>query len=192
MAVSGLNTSIAEAFGKVSVRERRLLAVVGLLVLVLAPIKAFDMRAQALAANEAAHADLALAKATARRASGQGVAAQLQKTRDEIREWSWEAPSVPVGQVMAQREMTDLAARGGLSGAEVKAAGRPEPAGAATLVGVEVSAPFNWSGLSGFLSGLSSSGKGFILESVSKTDDKEPRLKIVVRLPVVLAEPQAT
>ncbi len=192
MAAFGLTTSIAEAFGKVSVRERRLLAGLALLALILAPMKAFEMRAEALAANEAAHAELQLAKTNARRASGQGVAAQLQKTRDEIREWSWAAPSVAVGQVMAQNEMSSLAASGGLAGAEVRASGRPEPAGSVTLVGVEVTAPFSWSGLSGFLSGLSSSGKGFILESVSKTEDKEPKVKILVRLPVVLAEPEAT
>jgi hypothetical protein len=93
---------------------------------------------------------------------------------------------------MAQNELSGLAAGGGLTGAEVSPAGRPEPAGAVTMVGVEVTAPFSWSGVSGFLSGLSSSGKGFVLDSVTKTDDKDPKVKIVVRLPVVLEGAETT
>jgi hypothetical protein len=94
--------------------------------------------------------------------------------------------------VIAQDEVADIAASGGLAGAEVKAAGRPAAAGAVTMVGVEVTAPFSWSGLSGFLSGLSSSGKGFILQSVAMTEDKDPKVKLLVLLPIVIVEAQAT
>lgn len=191
MASVGLSTQIAGAVARVSPRERRLLAGLCLVVLVLAPLKAFDMRSNAVEENEAAHEQLAAATANARRASGQGLSAQLQKTREEVADWSWPAPSPAVGQVIAQDALAGMAASGGLAGAEVRALGRPDPVGAATMVGVEVTAPFSWSGLSGFLSGLSASGKGFVLESVTKTDDKEPKVRIHLRLPIVIEEPAA-
>ena len=189
MAGLGLSTQITGAFARVNPRERKLLAALGLIVLVMAPLKAFDMRAGAVAENEAAQAQLAQVMVNAKRASGQGLSTQLAKTREEVADWSWPAPSPAVGQVIAQDALMQMAASGGLAGAEVRALGRPQTAGAATMVGVEVTAPFSWTGLSGFLSGLSASGKGFVLESVTKTDDKEPKVRIHVRLPIVIEEP---
>ena len=179
---------IGDAFARVSPRERKLLAGLALIALILAPLKAFEMRQTALEDNRLVQEQVAAAKAAARRATGQGLGAQIERTQDEIRDWSWSAPSVAVGQVMAQNELAEMAAAGGLAAAQVSAVGKPVAAGAVTLVGIEIEAPFNWSGLSGFLGELSQSGKGFILEEVAMTEDKTPKLEILVRVPVSLAE----
>ncbi len=184
----GKPTQLSEAFARIKPRERLLLGVLLLIALIFAPLRVLEMRTAALDENRAAHETLAAAKQAARRAGGSGLAASLERTRDEVRDWSYSAPSPAVGQVMAQNELSEIAAAAGLAGAQVSATGKPVDAGAVTLVGVEVEAPFSWSGLSGFLAGLSESGKGFVLESIRMTEDKTPKLELVLRLPVTLAE----
>ena len=184
--------SIAPSLGalsRISVRERRLLLVLLLAGLAIAPLMTFNMRRKAQDENVDAHAALTTARLNARRATGAGLAGQIEETKKDIQGWSYTAPSVPVGQVTVQNRMGEIAATAGLVGAETRAMPKVQPAGPVTFAPVEVIAPFSWSGLSGFLNGVSGTGKGFILDSVTLTEDKDPKLKVALRLPLVIETP---
>lgn len=182
--VLDLFAGLSAQFGKVSARERRLLAVLGLGLLLAAPIKAFDLYQNAQARNLAARAALDAQLSQARTFSAGGVGGQLARERAQIRAWSWQAASAPVGRVIAQDRIAAIAAHAGMTDFEVKAADKIEHVGGVDLVKVDIEAPFSWRGLSFLLAGLGDTGKGFLVESLTIQDGAKPRLKMSLKLPM--------
>lgn len=130
---------------------------------------------------------LASAEQAAQRASRGGLAGRLEEAREEVRAWSWQAPSAEVGQVLAQRDMMRIASSAGLRDVRIEARIAMDQAGEVTLAPLDLRSKFEWRSLSGFMTALEGTGKGFVLDSVEMTDDREPELRILVRIPVMIA-----
>ena len=183
LTASEIPSALSAQIARVNPRERRLLAILALAALVAAPLKAFDLYQSAQSRNIAAHADLDQALQTARSARAGGVGGQMARQRQEIQAWSWQAPSAPVGRVLAQDRIAAIATHAGLTDAEIKAADKIERVGGVDLVKVDVDAAFSWAGFSGLLAGLSETGKGFLVENLVIEDAVKPRLKMSLKLP---------
>ena len=186
--LSELNSRVAAFAGRIKPSERRLLTLLVLAGLLAAPIQAFDMVQTASQRNTDAQTALDATRQTLRRGQG-GIAGQVNIQKAAVRDWSWRADNLDVGKVMIQNQVSELADKAGLVGAEVKVDEKPQTAGEVQLVGLEVTAPFTWPGLSGFLAALQATGKGFILDQVQLPDDDKPRLKITLRAPLMITTP---
>jgi hypothetical protein len=190
LPASDFTAAISAQFARVSPRERRLLAVLALAAIVAAPIKALDLYQQAQSRNLAARDQLSQALLAARSLRSGGVGGQLARQREEIKAWSWTAPSAAVGRVIAQDRIAAIATAAGMADAEIKAAEKIERAGGVELVKVDIDAPFTWANLSALLSGLSATGKGFVVDSLTIQDAPKPRLKMGLKLPMTTGAPQ--
>jgi Flp pilus assembly protein TadG len=153
--------------------------------LLAAPIKTFDMVESASQRNTDAQTALDNVRKALRRGQG-GIAGQVNTQKTAVGDWSWRADNIDVGKVMIQNNLSELADKAGLAGAEVKVDEKLQTAGDVQLVSLEITAPFTWPGLSGFLAGLQATGKGFILDQVQLPDDDKPRLKITLRAPLMI------
>jgi type II secretory pathway component PulM len=181
-AVSTLSTAIGSPFARMTPRERKLLAGLLLIGLIVAPIQAFSWMQDAEARYIEAHAGLE----AARLGSRSGMQAQLARQRQEVRDWSWQASSPSVGRVVVQDEVRKLAQDAGMTGVEIRSADKIETAGEVSLVRVEVAAPFDWTTFTAFLFELNSYGKGFLIDSLVLQDDEQPKVRIVLKLPLVV------
>jgi hypothetical protein len=192
-AVSDLSSAVGAQFAKVSPRERRLLGVLALAIAVALPVKAFDYYQTAQARKLTARAELNTELQAARSVRADGVGGQLARQRQEIRAWSWQATSAPVGRVLAQDRIAAIAAHAGMAtDTQIKAADKIERIGGVDLVRVDIDAPFTWAGLSGLLVGLSETGKGFMVEALTIQDAPKPRLKMTLKLPMTAVPGTAT
>jgi hypothetical protein len=187
LAASEFPSALSAQLARVSPRERRLLAILALAAVVAAPVKAFDIYQSAQSRNIAAHADLDQALQAARSARSGGVGGQTARQRQEIQAWSWQAPSAPIGRVLAQDRIAAIATHAGLADAEIKGADKIEHVGGIDLVKVDVDAAFSWAGFSGLLAGLAETGKGFLVDSLTIDDAAKPRLKMSLKLPMSAA-----
>lgn len=182
-AVSRLNTALGDQIGRISSRERKLLAGLVLIGLIVAPIQAYGWMQDA----KARHLEAQAALETAKRGSRAGIQAQISKQRQDVRGWSWQASSPAVGRVIIQDKIRQLATEAGMTEVEIKSADKIETAGEVSLIRVEVAAPFNWSSFTAFLFSLNSYGKGFVIDSLVLQDDEKPKVKVVLKLPLVVA-----
>jgi len=181
--VSRLGVSLGDQFARTTPRERKLLAALVLIGLVVAPIQAFDWMQNA----EARHIEAQAALETAKRNSRAGIQAQIATQRQEVKSWSWQASSPAVGRVIIQDKIRQLATEAGMTEVEIKSAEKIEAAGEVNLIRVEVAAPFNWQSFTGFLFNLNTYGKGFMIDSLVLQDDEHPKVRIVLKLPLVVA-----
>src|SRR4051812_43241298 len=191
LAASRSTDFLGEWLGRISPRERWLLAILGLAAAVIAPIESFSLYSAAQDRLTSAQDQLHQASQTARTLRSGGVGGQLARQREEIKSWSWQAPSAAVGRVIAQDRIAAIATAAGMADAEIKAGEKIEHAGGIDLVKVDIDAPFTWANLSALLSGLSATGKGFVVDSLTIQDAPKPRLKIGLKLPMVSAAPEA-
>jgi len=186
-AFSGIRASLDGQIARLSPNERRLLTGLSALIPLGALFLAYNFQQSASQAHSDAQTALESARQAAGRSSGANLAHEIDKTRAEVRAWSWQGSSVAVAQVKAQSDVARMAATAGLANPEVKTSDRLETAGDVTFAPIEITAPFSWSGLSGLMSGLAASGKGFVLEEVQLTGDKEPKLRVNLKAPLVVA-----
>lgn len=191
LAATDVSPAIAAQLARISPRERRLLAVLAMAALVVAPLKAFDMAQQARDRNFTAQADLEKQRRAIHSVQAGGVGGQTARQRQEIKAWSWPASTAPVGRALAQDRIGSIAAAAGLTGAEVKAGEKIDHAGGVDLVRVNLEAPFTWGGLARLLTGLAETRKGFMVESLTIDDALAPKLRMVFKLPVALEQPTA-
>src|SRR5205085_9842815 len=133
LAASEIPSALSAQLARVSPRERRLLAVLALAAVVAAPVKAFDLYQSAQSRNIAARADLDQALQAARSLRAGGVGGQMARQRQEIQAWSWQAPSAPIGRVLAQDRIAAIATPAGLADAEIKGAEKDERGGRTDL-----------------------------------------------------------
>ena len=190
LAASRSTDFFGEQLARVSPRERWLLAILGLALAVIAPVEAYGFYGKAQDRLAAAQEQLHTASQTARALRAGGVGGQLARQRDEIKAWSWAAPSAAVGRVIAQDRIAAIVTAAGMADAEIKAADKIEHAGGIDLVKVDIDAPFTWANLSGLLAGLSATGKGFVVDSLTIQDAPKPRLKVGLKLPMTTAAAQ--
>jgi type II secretory pathway component PulM len=192
-AASELPSVLSAQFARVSPRERRLLAVLGVIALFVGAFESFDLYQTAQARKIAARAALDSELQAAKAVRADGVGGQLTRQRQEIQAWSWQASSAPVGRVLAQDRIAALAAHAGMSAdTEIKAADKIEHVGGIDLVRVDIDAPFTWAGFSGLLSGLAGTGKAFMVDALTIQDAPKPRLKMTLKLPMTATpEPAA-
>ncbi len=185
-ALSTMMPAASAQFARISARERKLLAGLALAALVVAPVKTFDWAQAAGERQVQAQQALDTALQAARGARGGGVQGQLAQQRKDIANWSWQAPSAPIGRVVAQDQITSIAIRAGMTGAEIKPADKIEKIGEVDFAKIEIDAPFAWPSFTAFLSGLAATGKGFMIDSLTVQDDVKPRLKLVLKLPIAV------
>lgn len=185
MPAPAISNQLAEAFSRRTPNERRLLAGLAVVALAVAPVKALSFKDDATTRNEAAHAELDRVQLLVQRNQG-SVGGQLASERGAVQAWSWRAENAEVGSVLVQNRLAEMAEQAGLADIDVKVNGKAVQAGGVHLVPLELTADFNWRGVSGLLSSMESSGKGFVIDSVQKPDSDKPRLKLNVRVPIVL------
>lgn len=187
-AASRLSASLGDQFARITPRERKLLGLLLLIGLIVAPIQAFGWMQDA----QARHVEAQAALETARRNSRAGIQAQISQQRQDVRGWSWQASSPAVGRVIIQDKVRQLATEAGMTEVEIKSADKIEAAGEVSLIRVEVAAPFNWSSFTAFLFNLNTYGKGFLIDSLVLQDDEQPKVRVVLKLPLVVAEDTAS
>jgi hypothetical protein len=184
-----LKTTLDAQLAKLSANERRLLMILSLLIPVGALYFAYSFQQSAQQDHNDAQARFAEAQLAARRTTGSSLASDIEKSRAQVREWSWEGSTVAVAQVRAQSQIAELAANSGLANAEVKTSDHFEPAGEVTLAPIDITAPFSWPALSEFMSALTATGKGFVLEQVQLTTDRDPKVRISLKAPLTVSPP---
>ena len=178
-----LKLPFADAFQRLSARERLLVMLALMAALIMAPLKAYDWADHAQEGYLQAALDLAAARQST--ASGHnGLAGQLADTRSEIRGWSWMAPSASVGQVILQDEIAKLAKGAGMTEVDVRAIPGMDRVGGVDFVKVELTAAFSWPTLTHFLSDLAAPQKGFMVETMTIQGDAPARVRMVLRLPL--------
>lgn len=182
---AGAFTGLQAGIARMKPRERLMLGGMVLLMLGGGAYYAYTLVVDAKSADAQAQADLQ----TARSGSTGALAKQVKIQTDDVRSWTWVAETPAIGRVIMEDQLAGLALRAGMGGATVKASDKPELIGGVNFIDVSVEAPFSWSGLSGFLSGLEGLGKGFVVNSVSVSDDVAPKLRIVVRMPLATTPP---
>jgi hypothetical protein len=184
-AASELPSALGAQLARVNPRERRMLAVLALVVGLAVPFKAFDYYQTAQGRKIEARAALDEQLQAARSVRADGVSGRVAQQRQEIRAWSWQASSAPVGRVLAQDRIAAIASHAGMTAdTEIKAADKIEHVGGIDLVRVDIDAPFTWGALSGLLAGLAETGKGFMVEALTIQDAPKPRLKMTLKLPM--------
>jgi hypothetical protein len=182
---SALKTALDAQAAKLSSSERRLLMVLALVIPFGGLILAWNYQQDALRKHEEAQAEVSEARQQAGRTAGPALAEDLKKTREEVRRWSWQGNTVAVAQVRAQSDIAEIAANAGLVNAEVKTSDRLERAGEVTFAPIDITAPFSWQALAGFMQGLTATGKGFVVEEVQLTPDRDQKVRISLKAPLV-------
>lgn len=176
---------------RITPRERRLLTILGLIALVVAPILTFTWAQDAQERNLAAREQVDQERQVQRSLSSSGVGGQAARQMAEIKVWSWPASTAQVGKVLAQDRIAAIAAHAGLTGAEIKASDKIEHVGGVDLVRIDIDAPFTWAGLSGLLTGLAETHKGFLVDAMTIDAGAKPLFKMTLKLPIVAEVPTA-
>ena len=183
------NWSLPPAIQRLSGRERLLIGSLGMIALILLPLKAYDWQQTAAADVAGAQVDLAGAQQAARGGQGLQVVNQLSKQNRDIRAWSWIAPSRPVARVMLENSLATLGLKVGMPSIEVKSSDLIETVGGVDFVRLDVTAPFDWATTTKFLAELSKTNKGFILDSIAVPEETPPKAQMVLRLPIAAPKP---
>jgi len=173
--------SLSGFAARLSVRERRLLALLALVALVVAPVVAVSRMQDAKSRNIEAQAALEQAQGGGRG----GLTADLVRSRQQIRAWSWQAATPEIGRVIVQDSIRRIAAEAGMSEVDLRSSDRIETAGEVSFVRVDLSANFDWKSFTAFLSGLGAYGKGFMVESMNVQDNDKPKLRMTLKMPVI-------
>lgn len=189
-ALADLNAQAAGLVARLKPSERRLLSLLALAALIGVVVLALDVAQKASARNTTAQAGLDRARQVLRRNQG-SAAGQVAEVRSQVRAWSWQADTTEVGKVLIQSEVADIAKKAGLSEVEVKVADKVQDEGEVKLVTLDVTAPFTWPGLAAFLEGLEGAGKGYVLDTVQLPDDDKPRLRVIIRAPLMVIQTAA-
>ena len=183
---SGQTSALNAQVARLSPNERLLLTLLGLVALVGALYLAFIFQQGARHDHQIAQDELAEARQQVGRTAGPTLTADMARSRQEVRAWSWQGSTIAVAQVRAQNDIAEIAANSGLANAEVKTNDRLEVAGEVTFAAMDISAPFSWPALAGFMQGLTNTGKGFVVEQVQLTADRDPKVRISLKAPLVL------
>jgi len=191
-SLSRLKTSLDAQVAKLSVNERRLLLVLTLVATAGLAYLAFSFQLAARNDHTEAQNRFSEAEQAAGRATSGALASDLARGKAEVREWTWQGSTIEVAQVRAQSQIAEIAANTGLANAEIKTSDKFETAGDVTLAPFEIQAPFSWPALAGFMSGLTATGKGFVVEQVQLTTDRDMKVRISLKAPLtVIAAPKA-
>ncbi|HET9159600.1 MAG TPA: GspMb/PilO family protein [Caulobacteraceae bacterium] len=189
LAAPDPTSALSAQLARISPRERMLLGVLALVAVVVAPVMAFDFYQKAETRNVAAREDLSRQMLVLKSVGAAGAGGQAARQREEVRAWSWEAPSAPIARVLAQDRIAAIVASAGITDAEIRGLDKIETAGGVELVKVDIDVPFTWGNLSKLLSGLSETKKGFLVEAMTIQDAAKPRLKMTLKLPTTRPPP---
>jgi hypothetical protein len=191
LAAADFTTALSAPLARVTPRERRMLAVLALVALLVAPVMAYSWAQEAQDRNFNARQDLEAQRQAQRAVSAGGVGGQTARQMAEIKAWSWPASTAQVGKVLAQDRIAAIAVRAGLIGAEIKASDKIEHAGPVDMARIDIEAPFTWAGLSGLLAGLADTHKGFLVEALTIDAGTKPLLKMSIKVPITPDTPTA-
>lgn len=181
-----LKTSLDAQVAKLSANERRLLLILTLIATGGLFYLAFSFQLSARHDHTEAQTRFSEAEQAAGRATSGALASDLARGKAQVREWTWQGSTVEVAQVRAQSQIAEIAANTGLANAEIKTSDHFETAGDVTLAPFEIQAPFSWPALSGFMSGLTATGKGFVVEQVQLTTDRDMKVRISLKAPLTV------
>jgi hypothetical protein len=167
-------------------RERLLIAALGLVGLILLPIKVYDWQQTTAATVAEEQSDLAGAKQMARSTTGLGFPSLLAENRLAIRSWSWMGPSPAVGRVLIESQISDMALKAGMTHVEVKSADLIQSIGGVDFVRLDIAGPFDWLTLYKFMAALANSKKGFVIDSIAASDETPSRLHLLLSVPLLV------
>ncbi len=173
--------------GRLSTRERYLILGAAFVALTLAPLKAYDWDQAALAAYQGARADLDSQNEVLARSHTGYLRKQLESEYAAIDRWAWPAPSLAIGRVMIEEQVSNAAEHAGLMNALIKSNEVTQHAGDVDFISVDVSAPFTWTGVDQFLHALSAKGRAFQLQSISLELGNISVVKLTIRAAIRVA-----
>ena len=149
--------------------------------LTLAPLKAYDWDQAALVAYQNAWSDLNSQNEVMARSHTGYIRNKLDSEYAAIDRWAWPAPSLTIGRVMVEEQVSNAADRAGLLNAQIKSTDVSQHVGNVDFVSVDVSAPFTWTALDQFLHSLAAKGGAFQLQSIALELGNIPVVKLTIR-----------
>jgi hypothetical protein len=167
-------------------RERLLIATLGLIGLILLPMKVYDWQQTAAATVAEEQSNLASARQMARSSTGLGFPALLAEKRSIIRSWTWIGPSPAVGRVLIESQISEMALKAGMTRVEVKSADSIRSVSGVDFVRLDITAPFDWMTLYKFITALVNSRKGFVIDSIAASDETPSRLHLILSVPLMI------
>jgi hypothetical protein len=183
--------SVSGYVQRMSRREKLLGGFMLLVVLVLAPLKAWDWSQSQMTSLTADKAALQAVVVQDNPVQIRRTSRLLSQQRRQVQSWSWRSPSFDVARVLLEQEAAVAAVKAGVANPEVKSSDQPVMVGPARFVRVELSGPFTWPSFSALVQRLSSLGKGYIVDSVSVQSETDGgQFKLAVLMPFVT--PDAT
>lgn len=173
---------------RLSARERLLVASLGAIALVLLPLKALDWEQTGSTELTVAQVHLAGAQQAARGGQTLAFSKQILAQRRAIHSWAWMVPSRAVGRVLLENQIATLALQSGMTAPDVKTSDIVSTVGGLDFIRLDVSAPFDWLTLSKFLTALSDTKKGFLIDAISSSTDTSPKVRLVLRVPITVLD----
>ena len=137
MPFQSLWSAISSAYAGWTARERMLVVGLGLVLLLLAPIKSYDL-ARALQDRQF-ETQIGLREAQVRSQSGVGnVGASLKGRREAVSKGLRTVRSVAVGKVLLAQQVTELAVNAGVTGVDVSVGDVTDTVGLMTVIHIQL------------------------------------------------------
>ncbi len=175
---------LARVRARVTPREARLAAVLGLIVLVAAAAGAFDWAASQRARDAAAQADLILARQNRAALERSGLNAFDYAQLRALSQWSERGRSIWLVRVKVERRITAAAAAAGMKDPEVRIAEATESDTPTPMLRAEIAGPYQGAAVLGLLGRLSQDPTTFLVDRLEVSGDAAPAFKLSLLFPV--------
>ncbi len=160
----------------------------GLVLLLLAPIKSYDL-ARALQDRQF-ETQIALQDAKLRSQSGVGnVASSLKGRREAVAKGLRTVRSVPVAKVLLVQQVTELAVNAGVTGVDVSVGDVTDTVGLMTVIHIQLNGNFSWPSFTKLLTTIASAKQKIIISSISIDKEQSKRLRLGFDVPVIIGVP---
>ena len=188
MPFQSLWSAISSAYAGWTARERMLVVGLGLVLLLLAPIKTYDL-ARALQDRQF-ETQISLREAQVRSQSGAGdVGSTLKGRRDAVSKGLRTVRSVAVGKVLLVQQVTELAVNAGVTGVDVSVGDVTDTVGVMTVIHIQLNGNFSWPSFTKLLTTIASAKQKIIISSISINKEQSNRLRLGFDVPVIIGTP---
>jgi hypothetical protein len=188
MPFQSLWSAISSAYAGWTARERMLVVGFGLVLLLLAPIKAYDLARDLQ--DRQFETQLSLREAQVRSQSGVGnVGSSLKGRREAVSKGLRTVRSVAVGKVLLVQQVTELAVNAGVTGVDVSVGDVTDTVGVMTVIRIQLNGNFSWPSFTKLLTTTASSKQKIIISSISINKEQSNRLRLAFDVPVIIGTP---
>ena len=177
---------LARVRARVTPREARLAAILGLIVLVAATVWAFDWAGTQRARYAAAQDDLILARQNRLALERSGLNAFDQAQLRALSAWSEHGRSIWLVRVRVEQRLMAAATAAGLTDPEVQIAEAPEGDTATPVLRAEIAGPYRSAAVLGLLQRLSQDPQTFLVDRLEVSGEGAPAYKLSLLFPVAI------